>query len=355
MNKKSRKEYDFFKLFDRYVSETRRGKRKQKNHKRIKKETHRKYIYLRKQLEDFCTSENFHLRIIAANRLNQREYKSEQKYWENFYDKFTDYLYDKEKLYDNYVGLLMKLLRCFFNYLNMKGFSVGEFHKNFYAPNEEIQIIVLSTERLKFLIHNKEFENSLPHRLQKIKDIFVFGCTVALRVSDLMNLTPNNIEKINGNVYLRVQSKKTQTVTRVLLPQYAIDIIEKYSTKKSLLPCYHKVYINKYGKELMERAGWTETFVKIRQRRGLPITVYKDPVTKIHFRFCEMVASHLMRRTAITNMLYLGMREEIVRKISGHAPGSKEFYRYVSYAQSLMDSETKSIHEKMAIKETELV
>jgi len=62
-----------------------------------------------------------------------------------------------------------------------------------------------------------------------------------------------------------------------------------------------------------------------------------------------------MRRTAITTMLSLGMNEQAVRKISGHAPGSKEFYRYVSYAQTLMDSETKSVHEKMAEKILELV
>jgi len=97
----------------------------------------------------------------------------------------------------------------------------------------------------------------------------------------------------------------------------------------------------------MEHAGWTETFVKIRQRRGLLVPVYKDPDKKIHYRFCDHVASHLMRRTAITNMLYLGMREEIVRKISGHAPGSKEFYRYIAFAQSYLDNEVEMMHKKL--------
>jgi hypothetical protein len=48
----------------------------------------------------------------------------------------------------------------------------------------------------------------------------------------------------------------------------------------------------------------------------------------------------MMRKTAITNMLVHQVDETIVRKISGHAPGSKEFYRYVNYAQTLIDDKT---------------
>jgi hypothetical protein len=39
-------------------------------------------------------------------------------------------------------------------------------------------------------------------------------------------------------------------------------------------------------------------------------------------------------------MLSLGMPEHAVRKISGHSPMSKEFFRYVSLAQSYQDKET---------------
>ncbi len=59
-------------------------------------------------------------------------------------------------------------------------------------------IITLTPEQLQFLIHDKLFEQALPDYLQKTKDIFVFGCTVALRVSDLMQLKPRNFEKTNG-------------------------------------------------------------------------------------------------------------------------------------------------------------
>jgi intergrase/recombinase len=52
-----------------------------------------------------------------------------------------------------------------------------------------------------------------------------------------------------------------------------------------------------------------------------------------------------MRKTAITTMLCLGMPENLVRKISGHAPGSKDFFRYVQLSQKYMDNETEKIFE----------
>ena len=42
-----------------------------------------------------------------------------------------------------------------------------------------------------------------------------------------------------------------------------------------------------------------------------------------------------MRRTAITTLLLIGVDEISVRRISGHAPGSKEFYKYVVMVHGL--------------------
>ena len=358
MNRKSGKKHDFFKLFDKYTSATRRGKRVQKSGKRVKKDSLENYFYLRKLLAKFCEVEQFSLQIHSFTKISKRDFKSQQIYWKRFYQRFSDFLYEKENCYDNYVGASIKMLRTFFNYLNDElGLNVGSFHKNFYAPHEEIQIVTLTPERLNFLIYNKEFENSLSDKLKRVKDLFVFGCTVALRVSDLLILKPSNIERtkffdpvsqqVKDRAYLKVVSKKTETFTRVWLPDYIISILNKYSGRKNrILPYYHKNILGKFIKELAEKAEWTEPCEKSRHRRGVPIVIYRDPAKKMHYRFCDLVSTHTMRRTAVTTMLCLGMKEEAVRKISGHAPGSKEFYRYVSFAQSYLDTEVELMHQK---------
>ena len=283
----------------------------------------------------------------------KRELIYEKNYWKKFYKKFTDYLYTDLGHYDNYVGSNMRMLRTFFNYLkDEKGLRIGSFHKSFYVRNEEVPIVVLSPEQLNFLIYDKSFEESLSPRLQRTKDIFVFGCTVALRVSDLFSLNGSNLEITEESYYLKVTSKKTQTPTRIKLPEYAIEIIRKYYRRRhnNLLPVISNNNLNKNLKLLAETAGWTAQVAKTRGRRGISIPLNKDSKIYDGFRFCDLITSHTMRRTAITTMLSLGMTEFMVRKISGHAANSKEFFRYVALAQSYIDKETEALFQRLSEK-----
>ena len=43
----------------------------------------------------------------------------------------------------------------------------------------------------------------------------------------------------------------------------------------------------------------------------------------------------------------LGVPENLVRRVSGHAPGSKEFYKYVFIAQEYMNQEIKNAYKKL--------
>ena len=63
--------------------------------------------------------------------------------------------------------------------------------------------------------------------------------------------------------------------------------------------------------------------------------------------FYQHITAHTMRRTAITTLLIMGVPENIVRKISGHAPGSKEFYKYVGIAQEYLNQEVKNAYKKL--------
>ena len=54
-----------------------------------------------------------------------------------------------------------------------------------------------------------------------------------------------------------------------------------------------------------------------------------------------------LRKTAISTMLALGMPEHIVRKISGHAANSKEFFRYVEMAQNVIGQEANKVFDQI--------
>jgi integrase len=300
-------------------------------------------------LNKFCIQKHISLRINNLIKCTQNEFLRERKYWKKFHRQLTSYMYKECNHFDNYVGNNMKLLRAFFNYLRIeKGIDTKDIPKLFYVAKEEIPIIVLSTEQLNFLINNIEFEGSLSYRLQKIKDIFVFGCTVGLRISDLLALNQTNLEKNFNDYYIKLFSKKTSAFTRIKLPDYVIKIIEKYEGRfPTLLPKVHLFNFNKYIREIIEKAGWTYWVDKKRTKQGVS-KVIKKTNTKDRFRFCDLITSHTMRKTAITTYLTLGMPEQLVRRISGHSPGSKEFFRYVKYSEEILDKEITRIHLKFA-------
>ena len=132
-------------------------------------------------------------------------------------------------------------------------------------------------------------------------------------------------------MYLKVRSKKTATDTTVLLPAYVIEIIDRFDYPSgNLLPKISKVNLNKNLEILFEAAGWTNTVGKCRMKDGQ--AVEHKTISGKEYRFCDLASSHIMRRTAITNMLMMGVPENIVRRISGHSPQSKEFYTFVADA-----------------------
>jgi hypothetical protein len=157
-------------LFKQFIKESENGKRLKKNGERITKGSIDNYRYVLQNLIQFSSDTNFELRVCNIRKLTEKELVSEKNYWKKFYKTFTEFMY-KKGCFDNYVGANIKVIRVFFNYLQSdKDIFVGDFHKQFYVRKEEVDILVLSPDQLKFLIHDKEFENSLTPAKQKVKE-----------------------------------------------------------------------------------------------------------------------------------------------------------------------------------------
>ena len=186
---------------------------------------------------------------------------------------------------------------------------------------------------------------------ERIKDIFIFGCTTCLRYSDVFLLTNKNFEQNNTDWYLKIKSKKTKTFSLIKLPSYAVSIYQKYQSKNpktSLFGTISLFNFNKNLKQIGELAGFTQTVEVSREKQGKSHILKTDKKNPQN-RFCDKMSSHMMRRTAITTLLILGMPEHLVRKISGHSSASNSFNRYVHYAQSYMDKEIEKVHSKLEL------
>ncbi|MES2429307.1 MAG: tyrosine-type recombinase/integrase [Bacteroidota bacterium] len=344
------KELPLVSLFGTFIKESLNGKRRMPDGKRLKPQSVENYKYVLKYVMDYELFSGKNLTIKINLPRNERIILKEKKYWKEFYRKFSDFLFLEKNCFDNYVGCVFKTLKCFFRYLKNEKYMVfPDFYENFYVPKEEIRIISLLPERFYFLISNKEFENNLNYKLRRWKDVFVFGCTTALRFSDLMNLRVRDIECIGQDHFLYYRSMKTDTPVNMKLPPFAVNIFLKYSISKratdKLFPSISLLNFNKHIRSIAKQAKWVEVVGKFRSRNGKPIEIANGQ-HKL-YKFCDLITSHVMRRTGITNLLMMGMPEYMVRKISGHSAQSESFFRYVNFAQSYITEEIDKVFEKL--------
>jgi integrase len=336
--KPQKSNYDFLNLFDKLLRDLNTGGKLLPNGADYTKGTIQAYQLVRNNLSRFQKAKKFKLRIRDCSKMNERQWQTERNYWKRFYIRFSDYLYNTRGTYDNYVGSQMKIIRAFLNYLKVELFiDTLNLSRLLYVPKENIPVIALTVQQLEFLMHNHAFGKLLPNRLKRAKDIFLIGCFTALRYSDLMTLTKNNLQYSGGRYLLTVCAKKTKRYSTIPLSGYAMQIFKQYEpTEQNLLPKLSLSNFNNYLKEIGELAGWTHPIEKWRERRG----VFKEiKLKRKHYRFCDLLSSHTMRKTAISTMIELGVPEHIVRSISGHAPNSKDFFRYVAISQAQFDQE----------------
>jgi integrase len=334
--------------FNQFIKASATGRRLTPSGKRIAAGTIVNYRFTQKLLQAYQEKYGLTLRIQLLHKASMRTLQHEKNYWARFFLRFSAFLYNDKNYHDNYVSGVFKILKTFFNYLqNQKGFMVGNYHRSFRIPLQQAAPVVLQPAQLQYLISNQTFQQSLNTSLKRVKDIFVVGCTVALRFSDLMNLKKSNLVQTGSETYLTLFTQKTGTQIRIPLPAYVLEIIERNKTKtgKYILPRLSSSNMNIQVKKLIKQAGWQHSLQKHISYKGN----MKELKTKNgnSWQFYQHITAHTMRRTAITTLLMMGVPENLVRRLSGHAPGSKEFYKYVAIAEEYMNNEIRNAFKKL--------
>lgn len=338
----------FTEQFLKFIKASRSGRRMTPSGKRITHGTITNYKHVYRLIEEFEIRSTEKLRIQLLHRASMRTLQREKNYWKRFFIHFSNFLYKEKNYYDNYVANTFKIIKTFFNHLQKeKGLIVGNYHKSFRIPLQQSTPVVLLPEQLNFLITNKDFEVSLNPYLKRAKDIFVFGCSIGLRYSDLMALKKTNIVYNDYEASLVLFTQKTGTEIKIPLPKYLLDIVHKYMRKAGIyiLPRLSSTNINLQIKKLVKAAGWQGSLQKNISRKGRMTEIKTEQGNT--WLFYQHITAHTMRRTAITTLLIMGVPENMVRKISGHAPSSKEFYKYIGVAQDYLNEQVRNAYKKL--------
>lgn len=233
-------------------------------------------------------------------------------------ERFKAYLVNEADHTHNTVVKYTKTLKAFINWSTERGYNSNQDYKRIKIEGEkEPAIIYLDWKELMHL-NSLKIENE---SLSQVRDVFCFGCFTGQRYSDVENLKPEHI--VNGIwINAPIKSHKSQPLY-IPLNKYALKILNKYKGLQTgkALPVLSNQKMNQYLKVLGELA---ELFSKV--------TIYRfkggKRIEKTVMKY-QVMTTHIMRKTFVTNALSLGMQTATIKEFTGHK-SEKDFNRYLA-------------------------
>jgi integrase len=200
------------------------------------------------------------------------------------------------------------------------GYHTNEAYQEFTVKVKAKNDIVTLTEDELLAIYSLDLSNN--QRLDRVRDLFCFGCFTGQRWSDIDAFRK---EQIKGDNWDFISMK---TKSRIIIPLKgfaapALDILEKYDYK---LPQISGQKFNEYIKEVAVKAE-LKSDVLIKRFSGNKEIEIRKPKS-------EFVSSHMARRTFVTILLQRGVPATTIMKLTGH----KDLRTLLKYENTSLES-----------------
>lgn len=181
----------------------------------------------------------------------QQIYKREDLYLRelnlSFIQSFHTFLRIDKGMAQNSSTKHLKLLKKIVNLAVANSYMATNPFITYKIEREPVEIDFLDEEELRKIIN---FDTPLP-RLERAKDMFLFGCFTGLSYIDIKTLAPEHFEKDNtGRIWIKKRRVKTGVLSRIPLLPIAKLILDKYKGGEKLLPIQDPADINKYLKDI---------------------------------------------------------------------------------------------------------
>ena len=186
----------------------------------------------------------------------QQKYKREDLYLRelnlNFIQSFHSFLRIDKGMAQNSSTKHLKLLKKIINLSVANSYMAFNPFSTYKVERKPVEIDFLDEEELRKIIN---FDTPLP-RLERAKDMFLFGCFTGLSYIDIKTLTTEHFEKDSaGRIWIKKRRVKTGVLSRIPLLPIAKLILDKYKGGDKLLPIQDPADINKYLKDIAILCG----------------------------------------------------------------------------------------------------
>lgn len=282
-------------------------RKKQRNGKRgVTASTIKKYKTLKVKIENF---QKHRKKKIAVKDVGLK-----------LIDELEKYFLETDRLGENTTGRYIKFVKTVCLWAST--------HNNIPAHPQLDQIqgytedaakVVLSFDELE-KIENTTFEREA---LENAKDWLIIGCYIGQRVSDLLNLTSQNLIVKNSVEFIELTQKKTGKYVLVPMHRKIKTILEK---RNGNFPRYlSDVKFNIHIKDVCKEAG-----INAPTQGGKMVKNEKTKITRKEygtFPKWELITSHVCRRSYASNF-YGQMPTSWLISITAHST-EKQFLEYV--------------------------
>ena len=274
----------FFEVYDIFLNEKRTDFTEGAN----SETTIKRYEYNRKLLLDFEVSRN---KKIHFNQINK-----------NFYNDLVQF-YIKEKNHSaNTLRRNIGLFKTFLYWAVDGGYTYKLDFQKFKAPKAQpTDEVALTLNQVQEVF---EFDLSKEPRLERVRDLFVFGCATGMRISNYSKVQKKDIQ---GD-FIRVRDQKnTDKALEIPLNDFSKYILKKYNYQ---LPKISNQKFNNYIKEVFKLLGYTDDIKKT-------IKIGKELIEEINPLY-ERISSHTARRSFITIMKNKKIPDKVIMSYTGH-------------------------------------
>lgn len=256
-----------------------------------------------------------------------------------FYDKYVGYLLNVQNinanaksekgLMNDTIAKRISNLKTFLKWAHIRRYHNNSDYQQFkYSRNQKNEIVSLNELELKKLI---KLDLSSNLRLERVRDLFLFGVFTGQRWSDIEAFDKNDIK----NNTWKFLAKKTRKDTIIPFEGYcsgALSILNKY---ESNLPKISAQKFNDYLKEVGKLAEFNDEVIINRFSGNKTIKISKPKY--------EFMTSHMARRTCVTILLENGVPATTIMKLTGHSD-IRVLLKYENTSQDALISALNSIN-----------
>lgn len=308
----AREDDNILTFWSKFIDDARTGVYKH-NGKMVKERTLKNYVQTYNQLKEYITTEFGALYFADVKP--------------DFWDGFQKFLSDKNLMSGTIATHLKEIKVIFGKAVADRGFNPAIMMN--WKQKESYRNLIYLTKSEVDAMYNLDLSEH--PKLDKARDIFLFGVYCCQRVSDYNNLDVTDIEEEDGDFYLHIRQKKTGTEVDVPLTDEAVRILRKYNMNP---PRMTEQHLNKAIKEVAKMAGITTLVEQVSIRGGKEVAE--------HIEKWKLVCTHTARRTGAT-LLYLDKWSmDEIAQMTGH----KKMDKLQIYLKSTARENARVLREK---------